>query len=334
MGRHLAMVQSRSGYDRQPMSERHDPRATAMGAIAIILWSTSVALIRTLSEQLGPFSTVAFAYLFSGAVSVAAARITPGGVEGMGRLSRRYLWGCGTLFVSYTACYCLAVGLAADRTQVLEVGLINYLWPSLTLLLSIPLLRHRARWFLLPGMLAATTGVVIATAHSGGLSPAGLWANASAHGLPYGLALVGAIAWALYSNLARRWGGEGGGVPLFLLASGLAVLPFRFVFRESSSWAPRVTVEFVYMALFVTVVAYVSWDWAMRKGDMVLVAALSYFTPLLSTLFSAAYLAVVPGPAIWVACALVIAGAAVCRLAVGEAETHPDVGREGQPRGG
>jgi drug/metabolite transporter (DMT)-like permease len=316
------------------MLERHDPRATAMGATAIILWSTSVAFIRTLSEQLGPFSTVAFAYLFSGAVSVTAARMAPRGGGGLCRLPRRYLWGCGTLFVTYSACYCLAVGLAADRTQVLEVGLINYLWPSLTLLLSIPLLHHGARWFLLPGMLAATAGVVLATAQSGGLSPAGLWANASAHALPYGLALAGAIAWALYSNLARRWGGEGGGVPLFLLASGLVVLPFRFVLREASSWSPRVAGEFLYMAVFVTVVAYVSWDWAMRKGDMVLVAALSYFTPLLSTLFSAVYLAVVPGPAIWVASVLVIAGAALCRLAVVDGKTSRGVGREGPARGG
>jgi drug/metabolite transporter (DMT)-like permease len=294
-----------------------------MGAAAIVLWSSSVAFIRTLSEQMGPFSTVAFTYLFGGALSVAAAWLTRGGIGRFRHLPRKYLWGCGGLFVTYTACYCLAVGLAADRAQVLEVGLINYLWPSLTLLAAVPLQNRRARWFLLPGMLAATTGVVIATAQGGGLSPTRLWANASANAVPYGLALVGAITWALYSNLARRWGAEGGGVPIFLLASGLVVLPLRFMFPESTAWDARVLAEFLYMAVFVTVVAYIFWDHAMRKGDMVLVAALSYFTPLLSTLFSAAYLGVVPGPAIWVACVLVIVGALTCRLAVAEGEARP-----------
>jgi drug/metabolite transporter (DMT)-like permease len=314
------------------MSRPPESRATAMGATAVVLWSSSVAFIRTLSERMGPFGMVAFVSLFGGAVSLAAAGFTRGGLGRFRRLPRKYLWGCGAPFVTYTACYCLAIGLAADRSQVLEVGLINYLWPSLTLLLSIPIQRHRARWFLLPGMLAATAGVVIATAQSGGFSPAGLWANASANALPYGLALVGAVTWALYSNLARRWRGEGGGVPIFLVASGLVVLPLRFVFRESIAWEPRVMVEFLYMALFVTVVAYVFWDHAMRRGDMVLVAALSYFTPLLSTLFSAAYLGVVPGPAIWVACGLVIAGAVTCRLAVTEGETH--VSRLTRPEAG
>jgi len=77
------------------------------------------------------------------------------------------------------------------------------------------------------------------------------------------------------------------------------------------------------MALFVTGAAYIFWDHAMRRGDMVLVAALSYLTPLLSTLFSAVYLGVVPAPAIWVACALVIAGAVTCRLAVIEGAASP-----------
>ena len=50
-----------------------------------------------------------------------------------------------------------------SREEVLAVGLINYLWPSLTLLLSVPILGYRSRWFLGPGMLVATAGMVVAT---------------------------------------------------------------------------------------------------------------------------------------------------------------------------
>ena len=284
-----------------------------------------MAFIRALSEQPGPESTtITWTYLAGG-----------GGGGGRGARSSRegwvvsdachwkYLWGCGALFVAYTTCYCLAVGLATDRSQVLAVGLVNYLWPSLTLLLSVPILRYRARWFLVPGMLVATAGMVVATTVGSGLSLAGLRAGVSANGLAYGLAFVGAVTWALYSNLARRWGGEGGAVPLFVLASGLVALPLRVGMGETSAWSPGVVGELLYMALFVTVVAYVFWDQAMRRGNVVLVAAVSYATPLLSTVFSAAYLRVAPGPAIWVACALVIAGAAVCRLAVRERLPDP-----------
>ncbi len=300
------------------MTGRHSARATAMGFAAVLLWSSSVAFIRSLSERLGPVSTIVYAYLAAGVVTMVWTALLPGGRERLLRLPRRYLWGCGALFVAYTTCFCLSVALARDRVQVLEVGLVNYLWPSLTLLLSVPILGYRARWFLLPGMLAATAGMVVATSSRGELSLPGFEANVVAGGLPYGLALAGAVAWALYSNLARRWGGEGDGVPFFVLASGLAVLPLRVAFPETPTWDARVVAEFVYMAFFVTASAYFFWDRAMRKGHMVLVAALSYFTPLLSTVVSAVHLGVAPGPRIWVACALVVAGAALCRVAVVE----------------
>ena len=329
------------------MTPRHSTRATAMGLAAVLLWSSSVAFIRSLSERLGPVSTIVYAYLAAGVLTMAWTTLLPGGLGRFSRLPRRYLWGCGALFVAYTTCFCLSVALARDRVQVLEVGLVNYLWPSLTLLLSVPILGYRARWFLLPGMLAATAGMVVATTSSGALSLGGFRANAVANGLPYGLALAGAATWALYSNLARRWGGEGGGVPLFILASGLVVLPLRVVFPETPAWDARVAAELVYIAVFVTAFAYAFWDRAMRQGHMVLVAALSYFTPLLSTVVSAVHLGVVPEPRIWGACALVMVGAALCRLAVvdegasllrgGAASPSPSAssgGSPGRPRRG
>jgi drug/metabolite transporter (DMT)-like permease len=305
------------------MPDRHASRATVMGLVAVVLWSSSVAFIRALSESLGPTGTIVHAYLLGGLLAVGIAAFRPGGLGRFGRLPRAYLWGCGALFVTYTTCYCAAVGLATDRGQVLAVGLVNYLWPSLTLLLSVPILGYRARWFLGPGMLVATAGMVVAATAGSSLSLAGLRAGVSANGPAFALALVGAVTWALYSNLARRWGGEGGGVPLFVLASGLVALPLRFWLGETSTWNARVVGELIYMALFVTVIAYVFWDQAMRKGNVVLVAAVSYSTPLLSTIFTAAYLRVAPGPAIWMACALVIVGAAVCRLAVDERPPDP-----------
>ena len=57
-------------------------------------------------------------------------------------LPMRYLFGCGTLFVSYMLLLFLAIGAAQDRQQVLEVGLLNYLWPVLTLLLTAVMLKQ------------------------------------------------------------------------------------------------------------------------------------------------------------------------------------------------
>lgn len=49
----------------------------------------------------------------------------------------RYLIAGSVLFVSYEICLALALGYAATRHRAIEVGMVNYLWPSLTILFAI-----------------------------------------------------------------------------------------------------------------------------------------------------------------------------------------------------
>lgn len=49
---------------------RMNLRATLGGLLAIVLWSTSVALARSVSRQLGPLSAAAVVYTFGGAVGL------------------------------------------------------------------------------------------------------------------------------------------------------------------------------------------------------------------------------------------------------------------------
>jgi drug/metabolite transporter (DMT)-like permease len=56
----------------------------------------------------------------------------------------------------------------------------------------------------------------------------------------------------------------------------------------------------------------------MRKGRIILVASLSYLTPLLSAIIATTYLGVRAGWNLWMGCMLVVAGAAVCKLSVNE----------------
>ena len=70
------------------------------------------------------------------------------------------------------------------------------------------------------------------------------------------------------------------------------------------------------MAIFPTLLAYVCWDTAARRGNLSLVAALSYLTPLLSVLVSSLYLDLPVRPQQWLAGALVVAGAVLCKVSV------------------
>jgi drug/metabolite transporter (DMT)-like permease len=77
-------------------------------------------------------------------------------------------------------------------------------------------------------------------------------------------------------------------------------------------------VELAYMAVFPTILAYTFWDTAMRRGNMILVASLSYLTPLLSIIIGSMYLGVGIGWYLVAGCLLVIAGSLVCKLSVEE----------------
>ena len=105
--------------------------ATLGGLVAILLWSTSVALARSISQHVGPLSAGAAVYTFAGFALVAWEAVRrPAAIPAMVRLRRAYLIGCGSLFVFYTAAFFLALGLARDDAQALVVGLVNYLWPA------------------------------------------------------------------------------------------------------------------------------------------------------------------------------------------------------------
>ena len=276
---------------------------------AIVLWSCTFAVARSLSEQVGPLTAGAAVYLIGGCVCLLRRGLSGKATGGLLALPRLYLFGCGSLFVIYTAAIYLAVGLAADRAQLLEIALVNYLWPTLTILLALPLLRKRGGPWLLPGTALAVMGVCLVMTQGDQVSWTSLREHLRENPLAYLLALAAAVAWALYSNLARRWAvpGGGGAVEFFLLASGLVLLGLRLLVAEPTRWGLRPVGEALGLA-FATALGYILWDVAMRRGNLLLVVALSYFTPLFSTVVSCAYLRVTPTPRLWLGCILLVCG--------------------------
>jgi len=291
---------------------------TIFGMLAILFWGTTIAFSRSLTEQLGPLTAASWIYLLSGIWGCIYLISKPGGIKKTFQLPILYLIGCGALFVIYTVSLYLAVGLAFSREQVIEVSIINYLWPGLTLVFSLPILHKKGKITLIPGMVLAFSGFYLATVESGMFSWEVFKGNFQVNYFPYLLAFMAAASWGLYSNLVRRWAGhtEGGAVPLFLLVTGLILTTIRFVFPEESSWTARVVAELLYMSIFPTFLAYFFWDRAMRKGKIILVASLSYFTPLFSIIISSLYLRVVIKTSLWTACSLVIAGAIICKFSI------------------
>ena len=264
-------------------------------------------------------SAGAAAYLIGGSLCLLRLAWSGRPVGHLLNLPRPYLLGCGSLFVFYTTAIYIAVGLAKDREQVLEIALVNYLWPTLTILFSLPLLKQRASLWLLPGTGLALTGVFLVMTPGAQISWASFREHLQTNPVAYALALAAAISWALYSNLARRWSEpeNEGGVELFVPAAGLVLLALRLLTTEPTGWSLQAVGEASGLAV-ITTLAYLLWDLAMRRGNLLLVVACSYFTPMLSTLVSGAYLKVSPSPRLWVGCLLLVSGSVVTWRSVSE----------------
>jgi drug/metabolite transporter (DMT)-like permease len=288
-----------------------------MGAAAILIWSSNIAVSRSLAERVGAVTAGAAMFLLGGALGClyAGAR---GRLRPMLRLPRSYLLGCGAMFVAYMLCLYLAIRLAATRQQTLEVAILNYLWPGLTLLFAIPLLGTRVRAFFPLGLALGFAGAALAPLQPGEYSLRALGHGLAANPWPYLLATAAAVLWAAYSACSRRWAGAAGGgaVPLFALAAGLALAALRPVLPEAAVWSKAALGELVFMALLPALIAYALWDRAMRRGNVTLVAALAYLIPVLSTGLSSLYLEVRVGWNLWLAAGLIVAGGALCELAV------------------
>ncbi len=254
--------------------------------MAILLWSATFALARSLSERIGAIAAGAAVYLVGGAILWLLRALA---VRDLKQKPPRplYLYGCGFLFVLYTVLLYLAVGFAQNRQQLLEIALLNYLWPSLTVLLSIPLLKKHARPLLLPATALAMAGIFLVMTPDATVSWRSFWLHFQQNPVGYSVALLAAVSWGFYSNLARRWSTPDatGGVEWFTPAAGLILLGLTLVQQEAVRWTWPAVIEALLLGT-ITGLAYSLWDRSMRKGNLLFVAACSYFTPLLSTLVS------------------------------------------------
>lgn len=281
--------------------------ATILGLLAIVLWGTVVGLIRGVSENFGAIAGAALIYTVGSIFLV--------GLLGFPKLRlfpRQYLVVGSLLFVAYEICLSLSLGFANDRGQAIELGIVNYLWPCLTVVLAIFINGQRASGWVVPGILLSICGIVWVVGGSGGLSWARTVTNVSSNPLSYGLAFSGAIIWALYCNVTKRFADGKNGVALFFMLTAAVLWIKYFLSAEPPlTFSASATLE-----LCVTggamAAGYALWNVGILKGNLTLLATASYFTPVLSTFFAAVWLSTRLTVSFWQGVAMVTAGSLLC----------------------
>jgi drug/metabolite transporter (DMT)-like permease len=248
-------------------------RATLVGSGAIGLWS-ALALATTLTGAVPPFLMVGLT--FSVAAALMAVKWIASGEKFLSKLgwpARVWALGVYGLF-GYHALYFLALKTA----PAVEANLVNYLWPLLIVLFSALLPGERLRWFHVAGAALGLAGAAILTLGGGKLALS--WEFA----LGYGAALGCALVWSSYSVLSRRFG-EVPSDSVGGFCAATAVLGFAaHALFETSLWPQGWQwAAVVALGLGPVGLAFYLWDHGMKRGDIRALGALSYATPLLST---------------------------------------------------
>jgi drug/metabolite transporter (DMT)-like permease len=248
--------------------------ATLIGLTAILMWSLLAALT-VATGKIPAFQLAAMTFAIGALVGSLSWIGRPNAVSAIRQPALVWLVGVGGLF-GYHALYFLALRFAPPA----EAGLLNYLWPLLIVLFSslLPGERLAPHHLIGAGLGLAGTVVLFAGNHTGfvaGQLP-GLFA-----------AFVAAFVWAAYSVASRKLKAvPTDAVAGFCLATALLAL-LMHVLLEVTVWPETAAQWLAIIALGVGPVgaAFYAWDIGMKRGDIRVLGAASYATPLLSTLF-------------------------------------------------
>lgn len=248
------------------------PRATAIGFIAVLLWAL-LALFTVGSAPVPPLQLNAICFAIGGMIGLIWT-VKTGSAQSLLKVSwKTYAFGTAGLF-GYHALYFSALRLAPAA----EAGLIAYLWPLLIVLLSGLLPGERLRAGHIIGALTGFAGAALIV-----LRGAQGFDSAALPG--YGLAFLCALTWSGYSVLSRRLGDTPtASVAVFCLATAALSLPLHLAWEETV-W-PSTTLGWASccaLGLGPVGLAFYVWDIGVKQGDIQLLGVASYAAPLLST---------------------------------------------------
>jgi drug/metabolite transporter (DMT)-like permease len=275
-------------------------RATAIGAVAILLWS-ALALLTVQARGIPPFELLclSFGIAFMAGIVVLGLR----GRAGLAQLRQAFapwITAFSGIFL-YHALYFFALSAAPAA----QASLIAYLWPLLIVLLSAAMpggerlqVRH------VVGALLGLGGTALILMQRHSASAAATFA--AGYAAAFGCALV----WSSYSVLNRRFAATPSGMLVGVCGAVAIAGALCHAALERTVWPdPGQWGAIVLLGLGPTGLAFLAWDHATKHGKLPLLGALSYLAPLVSTLLLIIAGKAAASPALALAAVLVIAGA-------------------------
>jgi drug/metabolite transporter (DMT)-like permease len=239
------------------------------------MWSL-LAVLTVATGRIPAFQLAAMTFAIGGVVGSATVLLRGGAVRALRQPLVAWIVGIGGLF-GYHALYFLSLRLAPPA----EAGLLNYLWPLLIVLFSALLPGERLARHHIVGALLGLAGTVLLFAGNTGVQ----YTAAQIPG--FVAAFLAAFVWAGYSVLSRKLKAvPTDAVAGFCLATALLAAAMHLSI-ETTVW-PETGMQWLAILLLglgPVGAAFYAWDIGMKHGEIRVLGAASYATPLLSTAF-------------------------------------------------
>ncbi|MCX0334025.1 aromatic amino acid DMT transporter YddG [Acinetobacter radioresistens] len=285
--------------------------ATLIGFSAILQWSTIIGLLKKVSSSISADLAVLFMYSFSAVLLFALFRI-----PNLKQIPRKYLFGSTALFVVYEICFSYAIALAQNAQQAIEISLVNYLWPSMTILMLILFKELKFNKWVILGLGISLAGVFYIQTGNGAIDLAAVISHMQSNPLSYGLAFVGASLWSLYCVMTKKYSQGHNPISLFFIATSLVLwLKMLVLHPEQLTHIVQIdatTLMYMLMVSTVTGLGYAAWNIGINRGNITMLVTLSYFSPIFSPIMSMWILQTPLSKTFWLGAIMVTLGSFVC----------------------
>ncbi|MDI1223762.1 MULTISPECIES: aromatic amino acid DMT transporter YddG [Acinetobacter] len=285
--------------------------ATLIGLSAILQWSSIVGLLKKISFSLGAELAVLLMYTLSTCILLIFFKI-----PNLKLISKKYLIFSTLLFVIYELCFSYAIALAQTAQQAIEVSLVNYLWPGLTVAMLILFKEIKFNVFVIVGLAISLSGIILIQTGQGALTWSNILSNILENPISYILAFVGATLWSLYCVITKKYSDGHNPISFFFVAISI-VLWTKYLWSHGLSLNSIPEVELTTIGLLgivsvVMALGYAAWNIGIIKGNITILVTLSYFSPVISTLISMFILQTNLPTEFWYGVILVTSGSLVC----------------------
>lgn len=287
---------------------QHSFSATAIGILAILMWSTLVGLIALIRQHLDALSSVTLLYSLSSIMLCLLFKWPH-----FNQIAKKYYLLIIVLFVVYELCFSFSVALATTARQTIEVGVINHLWPTFTILMMLFFSYMRFSFKLIFGLLLSALGVIVIQTNGFNLAWSSVADNLLTNPLSYTLALMAAIIWAFYCIVLMKYKPDHNLiVVLFLLTSLTLWIKWLFFSSASLTSLDNTTIVLLLCASACLSLGYAAWNIGITRGNAAILVSSSYFIPIISAFFSSLVFQIPLGGSFWLGTSLIVTGSLVC----------------------